>query len=81
MREIQSSEVKAKLPQYLDEVERGETIVITRHGKPVAHLVPAPAQDRDRVRRALDRMAARRQLTGKVTLDELLAWRHEGHKY
>jgi prevent-host-death family protein len=81
MREIQSSEVKAKLPQYLDDVERGETIVITRHGKPVAHLVPAPVQDKDRVRRALGRMAARRQLTGNVTLDELLAWRHEGHKY
>ena len=81
MREIQSSEVKAKLPQYLDEVERGETIVITRHGKPVAHLVPAPVQDKDRVRRALGRMAARRQLPGNVTLDELLAWRHEGHKY
>jgi hypothetical protein len=47
----------------------------------VAHLVPAPVQDKDRVRRALGRMAARRQLTGNVTLDELLAWRHEGHKY
>lgn len=81
MREIQSSEVKARLPQFLDEVERGETIVITRHGRPVAHLVPAPADEKDRVRRALDRIAARRQLTGKVTTDELLAWRHEGHKY
>lgn len=81
MREIQSSEVKARLPQFLDDVERGETIVITRHGRAVAHLVPAPACDRERVRRALDRIAARRQLTGKVTVDELLAWRHEGHKY
>jgi len=42
MRAVQSSEVKAKLPEFLDEVERGEVIVITRHGKPVAHLVPAP---------------------------------------
>jgi prevent-host-death family protein len=81
MREIQSSEVKARLPQFLDAVERGETIVITRHGRPVAHLVPAPARDRDRVRRALDGIAALRQTTGRVALDELLASRREGHKY
>ncbi|MGH7066944.1 MAG: type II toxin-antitoxin system Phd/YefM family antitoxin [Acetobacteraceae bacterium] len=81
MREIQSSEVKARLSQFLDEVERGETIVITRHGRPVAHLVPAPLCHRARVRRALDRIAALRQTTGKSALDELLASRHEGHKY
>jgi prevent-host-death family protein len=73
--------VKARLPQFLDAVERGETIVITRHGRPVAHLVPAPARDRDRVRRALDGIAALRQTTGRVALDELLASRREGHKY
>jgi prevent-host-death family protein len=81
MREIQSSEVKARLPQFLDDVERGETIIITRHGRPVAHLVPAPAEDKDRVRRALDRIAARRQQMESVTVDELIAWKHEGHKY
>ncbi len=81
MREIQSSEVKARLPQFLDEVERGETIIITRHGRPVAHLVPAPQRERDRVRRALDGIAAVRETTRKRALDELLASRHEGHKY
>ena len=33
MREVQASEAKAHLPRLLDEVERGETIVITRHGR------------------------------------------------
>ena len=33
MREVQASEAKTHLPQLLDEVEHGETIVITRHGK------------------------------------------------
>jgi prevent-host-death family protein len=37
-------EAKTHLPQLLDRVEHGETIVITRHGKPVAKLVPASAQ-------------------------------------
>jgi prevent-host-death family protein len=31
-REVRASETKTHLPQLLDEVERGETIVITRHG-------------------------------------------------
>ncbi len=81
VREIQSSVVKARLPQFLDEVERGETIVITRHGRAVAHLVPAPERDRDRVRQALNGITALRHKTARVTLDELLASRHEGHKY
>jgi prevent-host-death family protein len=42
MREIQASEAKAHLPRLLDDVERGETLIITRHGKPVARIVPEP---------------------------------------
>lgn len=79
MREVQSSEVKAKLPEYLDAVERGETIVVTRHGKPIAHIVPAPSAAKDRVRQALDGIAALRSKTGRMPLRELLAARHEGH--
>jgi len=80
MREVQSSDVKAKLPEYLDAVERGETIVVTRHGKVIAHIVPAPAAETDRVRRALDGIAALRKTTGRMPLIDLLAARHEGHK-
>jgi prevent-host-death family protein len=80
MREVQSSEVKAKLPEYLDAVERGETIVVTRHGKPIAHIVPAPAAEKERVRQALDGIAALRKTTGRMPLKDLLAARHEGHK-
>lgn len=38
MREIRALEAKAHLAQILDEVERGETIVITRHGRAIAGL-------------------------------------------
>ncbi len=34
-------EAKTHLPLLLDRVEGGETITITRQGKPVARLVPA----------------------------------------
>ena len=34
-------ELKARLSDYLRKVRMGDTIVITDHGEPVAHLVPA----------------------------------------
>ena len=33
-------EAKTKLSSLLDKVEAGEEVVITRHGRPVARLVP-----------------------------------------
>jgi prevent-host-death family protein len=41
MATVGSYEAKTHLPQLLERVEHGETITITRHGKPVARLVPA----------------------------------------
>jgi prevent-host-death family protein len=38
MREVQTPEAEAHLPRILDDVERGETAVITRHGRPIARL-------------------------------------------
>ena len=40
MREIGAFEAKNRLGHLLDLVEQGEEVVITRHGKPVARLVP-----------------------------------------
>ena len=55
MLEIGAFEAKNKLGSLLDAVERGEEIVITRRGKPVARLVPAQAGfDRERARRAVE---------------------------
>lgn len=41
MREIGAFEAKNKLGTLLDWVEKGEEVLITRHGKAVARLVPA----------------------------------------
>ena len=40
MRTIGAYEAKTHLPRLLNEVAGGETIVITKHGVPVAKLVP-----------------------------------------
>jgi prevent-host-death family protein len=49
MKEVGVYDAKTHLPRLLDEVEAGETITITRHGKPVARLVPV-----ERKRRSID---------------------------
>jgi len=40
MKQVGVYDAKTHLPKLLDEVEHGETIEITRHGRPVARLVP-----------------------------------------
>lgn len=40
MRSVGAYEAKTHLPRLLDEVEKGERITITKHGRPVAVLVP-----------------------------------------
>ena len=82
MREVQASKAKTHLPRLLDEVERGETIVITRHGRPIARIVPEADRHRADLERAVaDLQALQRRLAGRTTLEELLSARHEGHKY
>ena len=60
MQEIGAFEAKNKLAALLDLVERGEEIVITRHGKAVARLVPnVGGIDRSQARAAIERIRAR----------------------
>lgn len=83
MREVRATEAKTNLSELLSAVEHGESIAITRHGKPVAHLVPAEKQDHATRRAAVERFKTWRA-TWKgidVSLEELLSARHEGHRY
>ena len=83
MREVPATEAKTHLARLLTSVERGETIAITRHGRQVAHLVPAEARERAARRAAVERFEAQRARwrgTG-MSIDEILAARHEGHRY
>ena len=82
MREIRSTEAKARLAEILRAVEHGESVAITRHGKAVAHLIPASAQDRANRAKSVARFRERRAGWRRVALstDEILAARHEGHR-
>ena len=50
MKTVRVFEAKIHLSALLERVRRGEEIVITRHGKAVARLVPVGAVSRDRVK-------------------------------
>lgn len=81
MRDIQASDAKTHLPQILDEVERGESVRITRHGRPIARIVPEPDRRQAEVESALSNIKALGRRMGKITLDEIRAFRDEGRKY
>ncbi len=54
MLEVGSYEAKTNLPRLLDRVQHGELITITRHGRPVARLVPVVEFDRQKVTDAVE---------------------------
>ena len=80
MREVQASEAKIHLPQLLDEVERGETLVITRHGRRIARIVPDTDHRQDEIDRSLQGIRELRKRTGRVTVAELMSARDEGRQ-
>ena len=80
MREIQASEAKTHLPQLLDDVEGGETVVITRHGRAVARLVPDEAIRRAERAEAIATIKALRKGMGKISVEELISMRDEGRR-
>jgi prevent-host-death family protein len=71
---------KAHLAELLDEVEQGETVVITRHGRVIARLVPEEDARRERQLRAWEDIKAARQRAPRVTAKEILQWRDEGRE-
>lgn len=81
MREIQASEAKARLAELLTAVEQGETVLITRHGRGIARLVPEAGFRRAEVARAIDELLTFSKEVKTTSVEEALAARHEGHKY
>lgn len=59
--EVGAYEAKTHLPALLERVQRGEEITITKHGRPVARLVPAKRTTVERRRAAIERIKALRQ--------------------
>ena len=71
MIEIGAYEAKTHLSALLDKVEQGEEVLITRHGAPVARLVPARSLDKARVNEAIARL---KEMRKGLSLDGL-SWK------
>lgn len=61
MRTVGTFDAKTHLSALLEEVERGEEILITKHGKAVARLVPVRVISRDRLADTAARLKAFRR--------------------
>ncbi|MCP9797561.1 MULTISPECIES: type II toxin-antitoxin system Phd/YefM family antitoxin [unclassified Cyanobium] len=79
MKTVGAFEAKTHLSSLLEEVAGGEEILITRHGNPLARLVPVNAHGRERRIEAIERLrsfATGRRLNGP-SIQEL---RDEGRR-
>lgn len=82
MATVGAFEAKTKLSELLDMVERGEEVTITRHGEPVAKLVPVRGDaEQARVKALIEEIKETRKgltLGGGISIKELI---EEGRRY
>jgi prevent-host-death family protein len=80
MSEVGSYEAKTHLPKLLERVAKGERITITKHGKPVAMLVPVEtktSQDIEQVIREMREFGKAHPLDG-LSIREMI---EEGRRF
>jgi prevent-host-death family protein len=78
MATVTAFEAKTRFGELLERVAKGEEVVITRHDKAVARLVPEGAQRHDEVRRSVDglrdlQQRIRRRSKARLTAREVRA--------
>ena len=82
MKSVGSYEAKTHLPHLLSQVEKGETITITRRGKPIAVLSPAEGPPPRDVKALIAEFRAysqrRVQALGPLTPGEIKEMKEEG---
>jgi prevent-host-death family protein len=87
MESVTALEAKTRFGQLLERVAQGEEVIITRHEKPVARLVPEGRRNLESVRAAVAGLfELRRQISQrnrgrrKLTAAEVKAWIGEGRR-
>lgn len=76
---VQIEDAKTHLTDLLVRVEAGEDVIIARGNDPIAKL--SRILNASDVRAAIEEIRAIRAKAKPVTTEEILAWRHEGHRY
>lgn len=80
MPKVGAYDAKTHLPKLLERVEKGERFVITKHGKPVAELVPVTKRTPESIRAALESLKAFQTThnLGGISLQEMI---EQGRRY
>ena len=82
MKSVGSYEAKTHLPRLLSQVEQGETITITKRGKPIAVLSPAQRQPQRDIRTVIEEFRAyskeHAHARGSLTRHEIKEMTEEG---
>lgn len=80
MREVGASKARTHFSALLDDVARGETIVITRRSRPVAWLTPPEEPGRRRAMAAAATLRDLRKRVGWATTEEILQMCNQGRR-
>ncbi len=77
---ISDFEAKRHLPRLPERVRKGERFVITKHGDPVAELIPFRKRDPEKIRAAIEDLKTfqKAHSLGAVSVREMI---EEGRKY
>jgi prevent-host-death family protein len=85
MESVTAHEAKTRFGQLLERVARGEEVIITKHKKPVARLVPEGRRNLESVREAIAglfelsrEIAAQNKDKPKLKDRKVKAWIEEG---
>ena len=81
MESVGAFDAKTRFSELLARAAEGESFLITKHGHPVARIVPETGQDTESVTTAVARLKTMRGTLKGASLDEVLAARHEGHRF
>ncbi|RWB68869.1 type II toxin-antitoxin system prevent-host-death family antitoxin [Mesorhizobium sp.] len=76
---VKVAEAKTHLSELLAKVEAGEEVIISRGNDPIAKLSRI-RKDTD-LTALIEEVRAARARAQPVTTEEILAWKHEGHRY
>jgi prevent-host-death family protein len=85
MESVTAFEAKTHFGRLLARVARGEEVVITKHEKPVARLVPEGRRSLESVRKAVAELvelrkeiSAHNKKKSKITAGEVRSWIEQG---
>ncbi len=87
MESVTALEAKTRFGQLLERVAQGEEVIITRHEKPVARLMPEGRRNLQSVRAAVaglfelrGQISGRHKGAAKATAAEVKSWIGEGRR-